>query len=139
MFASVAALLVFILSSVLTVLIQHRPISFNVPLTGRSYNCPYYCVFPLAALVLLLCGSIHWADVGRGLLGDAHTRPYGLVVLILALTYITASLELSGVLSFGALTVRRSHLGSTFGCSTVACRAEGILYHYLHCMHAGNL
>ncbi len=46
-----------------------------------------------------------WADVGRGIAGDAQIQPYGILVLFMSLAYIAASLDATGLFAWLALRI----------------------------------
>lgn len=76
-FTQSAALLSFCLTVVVVIVLVLKPVVLPV----RAVKCTLklsYCWVPLiGATLMLICGSIGWSAVAKGIAGDSHTKPYG--------------------------------------------------------------
>lgn len=61
---------------------------------------------------MLCTGSLDGTTLAKGIVGDPHLKPYGIVILFLALAYIAASLDSTGCLAWMALHITRWSKGN---------------------------
>lgn len=84
-FQSIAGLVIFCLSILAVLVLVLRPCNLPLPkwrcLGGSTKVQIPYCWMPVVGVALMLiCKSMTWADVGRGLVGDDSIQPYGIMV-----------------------------------------------------------
>ncbi|PNH12009.1 Arsenical pump membrane protein [Tetrabaena socialis] len=107
-FPAVAALVIFCLCIVATILLVFKAVTLRVPLArhGRKplvVQVRYYAAPVVAVCAMLACTSMTPADVGRGLLGNDQIQPYGILILFMSMAYIAGSLDATGVFAWLAL------------------------------------
>lgn len=98
-FTEVAALVVFLLVIALVVLLVLVPLSVQLPAWTRlKGRVPlHYSGVPVVGVLLMLaCGCLNGATLAAGIVGDANLKPYGIVILFMALAYISTSLDMTG-------------------------------------------
>lgn len=93
-FASVAALLIFLLVVAAVIFLVLRPVS------NRRVTVSYAYVPVLGVFLSLLAGSLSLANVRNGIVGDENIRPYGILILFMSLAYQSGSLDMTGVFAW---------------------------------------
>eukprot|EP00878_Enallax_costatus_P028647 GHUV01030961.1.p1 GENE.GHUV01030961.1~~GHUV01030961.1.p1 ORF type:complete len:160 (-),score=10.49 GHUV01030961.1:365-844(-) len=117
LFKDIAALVIFCLVILLTIVLVLVPVTVKVParLAARvriKQLTISYAAVPVAGAILMLCtGSLTGQTFAQGIVGDQHLKPYGIVILFLALAYISTSLDSTGCLAWLALHITRLSKG----------------------------
>lgn len=116
LFKEIAALVIFCLVIAFTILLVLIPVTVKIP---RWTKLPVkrltisYAVVPVAGVILMLCtGSLNGPTLAKGIVGDPNLKPYGIVILFLALAYISTSLDSTGCLAWLALHMTRLSKGN---------------------------
>ncbi|KAG2453996.1 hypothetical protein HYH02_001039 [Chlamydomonas schloesseri] len=108
-FPAIAALVIFCLAIVFTLLLVFKSVSVTVPLPASYGRKPlriavkYYIAPVVAVLLMLACTCMSIQDVGRGLAGNDQIKPYGILVLFMSMAYIAGSLDATGIFAWMAL------------------------------------
>ncbi|KAL6756406.1 arsenical pump membrane protein-domain-containing protein [Haematococcus lacustris] len=115
-FRGISALTVFALTCCVVVVAVLRPIEIRV---NRSFvlRISYAWVPCAGALVMLACRSLTPVDVWSGVRGNEHIQPYGILILFMALAYLAASLDATGMFAWLALHITnfsRGHAHALF-------------------------
>jgi hypothetical protein len=100
-FQEVAALVIFCTVIALVVLLVLVPVSVQLPSWRRGspgWKLPlHYSGVPVAGvLAMLATGSLNGRTLAAGIVGDATLKPYGILILFMALAYISTSLDMTG-------------------------------------------
>jgi hypothetical protein len=110
-FQEVAALVIFCAVIALVVLLVLVPVSLQLPPWKKGarrwrLRLHYSGVPVVGVLAMLATGSLNGGTLAAGIVGDATLKPYGILILFMALAYISTSLDMTGC--FGWLV---RHLG----------------------------
>lgn len=96
-FHEVAALVIFVAVIVATMLLVLVPVSLPLPAAlARRCKLPQrvsisYAAVPVVGALLMLCtGVLDGASFATGIVGDEHLKPYGIVILFMALAFMAA-------------------------------------------------
>jgi di/tricarboxylate transporter len=100
-FQEVAALVIFCAVIALVVLLVLVPVSLQLPpwKTGArrwKLRLHYSGVPVVGVLAMLATGSLNGRTLAAGIVGDATLKPYGILILFMALAYISTSLDMTG-------------------------------------------
>ena len=110
-FPATAALIIFISVIVAILYLLLVRVRVTVPWTSIELHISY-CFMPLVGVLLMLaCQSVTLKDVGRGLAGDEHIKPYGILILFMALAYIAGSIDMTGLFAWIALKMTTASKG----------------------------
>jgi Na+/H+ antiporter NhaD/arsenite permease-like protein len=107
----VAALVIFIAVVCGVIGLVLHPASCKLPRTKVVVPISYSVVPLLGVLLMLICGSLDGAGLARGIVGNADMQPYSIVILFMALAYISSSLDSTGVFAWLALHITRFSRG----------------------------
>lgn len=73
-----------------------KPPTISIPRTPLKFKLKYQWVPCIGVVSMLICTSISFDDVGRGLKGDSHLQPWGTLALwVSCMTYFSAQLHLN--------------------------------------------
>lgn len=95
-FQAVAALVLFGLTILATVALVLRPVAIQLPAAWhRHLRCSSvgisYAAAPVAGTLLMLAtGALDGASFAAGIVGDDRMKPYGIVILFMALAYMSS-------------------------------------------------
>jgi hypothetical protein len=99
-FQEVAALVIFCAVIALVVLLVLVPVSVQLPtwIGHQRLKVPlHYSFVPVVGvLAMLATGSLNGRTLAAGIVGDATLKPYGILILFMALAYISTSLDMTG-------------------------------------------
>ena len=107
----IAALVVFLAVVCAVIGLVLHPVSVKVPYTSTRIPVSYSVVPLLGALLMLACGSLDGPGLARGIVGNDDLQPYSIVILFMALAYISSSLDSTGVFAWLALHITRVSRG----------------------------
>lgn len=116
-FQEVAALVIFCAVIALVVLLVLVPVSVQLPAwrrgsSGLKFPLHYSGVPVVGVLAMLATGSLNGRTLAAGIVGDATLKPYGILILFMALAYISTSLDMTGC--FGWLVRQQAGPGLKF-------------------------
>jgi hypothetical protein len=95
-FHQAAALVIFCAVVLLTVVLVLVPLTVHLPascsrrLRLSSFSISYAVVPVLGTLVMLMTGVLDGQSLAAGIVGDEHMKPYGIVILFMALAYMSS-------------------------------------------------
>lgn len=118
LFKDVAALVIFLLVILFVIVLVLVPVTVKLPTRSKArlrikQLTISYAAVPVAGAILMLCtGSLTGQTLAKGIVGDPHLKPYGIVILFLALAYISTSLDSTGCLAWLALHITRLSKGN---------------------------
>ena len=82
---AVAALLIFAAVVVaVIVLVLLPPIYITIWRTHR-FHASYCYISVIGVVLMLICQSVSFQNVGQGMKGDEHIQPYGILIIFMAL------------------------------------------------------
>jgi len=96
-FHEIAALVIFSAVVLLTVVLVLVPVTVQLPaglqhklLPFKSISISYAAVPAVGTLVMLMTGVLDGSSLATGIVGDANMKPYGIVILFMALAYMSS-------------------------------------------------
>jgi hypothetical protein len=95
-FHAVAALVLFCAVVLATVVLVLVPVTIQLPaawhqhLPFRSVSISYAGVPVAGTLLMLMTGVLDGQSFAAGIVGDEHLKPYGIVILFMALAYMSS-------------------------------------------------
>lgn len=90
---------------VATIFLVFRHPTVRIPFTSRYVQVDYGLAPILGAIVLFVTHSIDGDTVLRGIIGSDSVKPYSIIILIMALSYICVSLDFTGFFEYLSLRV----------------------------------
>lgn len=95
-FHEVAALVIFCAVVLVTVVLVLVPVTIQLPAAWHQH-LPFklvsisYAGVPVAGtLLMLMTGVLDGQSFASGIVGDEHLKPYGIVILFMALAYMSS-------------------------------------------------
>lgn len=113
-FQEIAALVIFLLVILGVLLLVLLPVSIRLSCGqwGSMNVSLSYCWVPVVGvLAMLATRAANPGTLAKGIIGDANMQPYGIVILFLAVAYISTSLDMTGVFAWLALHITRLSKG----------------------------
>jgi hypothetical protein len=95
-FHAVAALVIFCAVVLVTVVLVLVPVTIQLPaawhqhLPFKSVSISYAGVPVAGTLLMLMTGVLDGQSFASGIVGDEHLKPYGIVILFMALAYMSS-------------------------------------------------
>lgn len=104
-FQEAAALTIFVVVVMAVLGLVLYPLHIPIPRTRHKFQLHYSYVPVLGVLLMLACQGLSGQDFVRGIVGEQHIQPYGILILFMALAYMSASLDMTGVFAWLALRI----------------------------------
>lgn len=110
--AEVASIVIFLLVIVAVKVFVLIPVHVRIPKTQHKVRISYACMPVVGVVLLLIFQSLSFSGLWEGIKGNANIQPYGILILFLALAYITISIDMAGVFAWLALKLAKASNGS---------------------------
>jgi arsenical pump membrane protein len=88
-----------------TIFLVFKHPTIRIPFTSRYVHIDYGLAPIIGVIVLFATHSIDGNTVIRGILGSDSVKPYSIIILIMALSYICVSLDFTGLFEYLSLRV----------------------------------
>ncbi|KAF8062069.1 HCF173 [Scenedesmus sp. PABB004] len=109
--AAAAALAIFCAVVAATLGLVLRPVSLPLPRTARRLRLHYAAAPPAGVALMLATGALDWRGLAAGIVGDDSLQPYAIVIIFMALAYVSTSVDATGCFAWLALHVTRLSRG----------------------------